>query len=207
MSEQEQGKLFQRYVNINHHTSYNEGGSGLGLCITKSLVQLLQGSISVSSIKNQGTTFCVRLPLKVSKTAEQTSLQTNHSTVTVQPSCKRILIVDDNNINRRVLQYLLESFGHECKHATHGLEAIEKVQQEHFDLLFMDLEMPFLGGLEASIRIRQLGFSGPIICISGNTRTEHLKKVLQAGMDEMITKPFRQDQIRDILNKYLQQVL
>lgn len=206
MSIIEQQHLFEKYVNINYHTSYREGGSGLGLCITKSLVQLLQGSIHVQSSPKQGSIFTVSIPFKVhNKIKLQQHINTSPLPSSDQLFGKHVLIVEDNNINRKVLQYLLQQKGYKTSCAANGAEAVEMISldQYAYDLIFMDLEMPCLGGLDATIAIRKLGYKAPIVCLSGNTRTEHLQRVLAAGMNDMISKPFLPEQINNVLAMFL----
>jgi len=206
MDSEELARLFDRFAQANRRTNSRYGGSGLGLSISKKLVELMGGSIRVESQKGQGSQFSVIV--KCSHLSEKEHLEvedrkrTHESTeksLTAQLKGKEILVVDDNIINQMVLVMLLEQVGCSCQVANNGKEALEKHEKMRFDLIFMDIEMPIMGGLEATKRIRdkeqQLGYRTPIIGLSGHTR-EYLKGVaLQAGIDVYMTKPYAKEEL------------
>lgn len=198
MSAEEKTRIFDRFSQASHKTFQDYGGSGLGLSITKGLVELMEGSISVSTERWIGSTFTFNIKCKQSLSQDKTIIDfqsTTNNIITEKQTTRNILIVEDNPINQKVICRYLESMGHICKAANNGEEALNKVSRYQFDLIFMDIEMPVMNGLEATgiIRSRE-ELTGstrvPIIGLSGNARREHIDSAFKAGMDDYITKPY-----------------
>ncbi|ORY04188.1 hypothetical protein K493DRAFT_253700 [Basidiobolus meristosporus CBS 931.73] len=218
MTTEEQASLFRRFTQASPKTYAEFGGSGLGLFISKRLVELHGGSIKVHSVKGSGTTFsffikCERSEEKGAPQTEQhevkvknTQSPTKSEDSTTSPiSSKRILVVEDNIINQRVLKRQLELARYSVHVAKHGLEALEILKAVVVDLILMDLEMPVMGGLECTKHIRQDGSNAnlcyvPIIGVSGNTRTEYKHLAMEAGMSAYITKPYNKGELIQLID-------
>eukprot|EP01119_Soliformovum_irregulare_P001689 TRINITY_DN1142_c2_g1_i4.p1 TRINITY_DN1142_c2_g1~~TRINITY_DN1142_c2_g1_i4.p1 ORF type:complete len:1304 (-),score=421.96 TRINITY_DN1142_c2_g1_i4:247-4158(-) len=181
MTPDEQKALFERFAQGSNKTYQEYGGSGLGLFICKGLVRLMDGQISLSSEKWQGTTFiftirCEAVDSNQKIDAKVGSGETGPSAKPIDFSKLKVLIVEDNLVNQKVLKRQLDSIGVESHIASNGLEAVQQFSKNKYDLVFMDVEMPVMDGLEATQTIRaqelantSLGHT-PIVGLSGNAR-------------------------------------
>ncbi|MQY76199.1 MAG: response regulator, partial [Spirochaeta sp.] len=115
----------------------------------------------------------------------------------------RILVAEDHEVNQMLFKTILEKMGYLVEPALDGLEAVEVVAKEHFDLIFMDIQMPVMNGFQATEKIRALGFKGPIIAVTANVIKEEIAKSRQVGMDDFLTKPFKQKDLLPYLKKWL----
>lgn len=196
MTEAEKAKAFDRFEQATHATYAEYGGTGLGLVISKYLVELMGGEINVESEKGRGTKFtftikCKTVAAPVKAPPPSASL---FAGPTIKVVRRRVLIVEDNVINQKVLMRSLEQAGHSCEVANNGKEACEMVDKTPYDIVLMDVEMPVMDGLEATKLIRQREQEQrksplPIIGLSGNAREEYIATATQAGMDDYLTKP------------------
>ncbi len=216
LSETEQSKLFERFSQANISLGDQYGGSGLGLVIAKNLARLMGGDISVKSKKGIGSTFFCTIQCDNLLEQEKIDAIKEHVETQIQyPSFKQkltILIVDDNVINRKVLETLLEKEGYKLLIATDGLEAVahySKAQSSKhpIDIIFMDIVMPNLDGLGATQEIRRLENEKhwrhvPIIALTGNALPTQQIEARDAGMDAYITKPFKIDIILREIEKF-----
>ncbi len=192
-------RIFTKFSQEDKSTTRNYGGTGLGMFITKSLVELMGGTITVNSQKEIGTHVRInlRLPKNLvpviqlpAKTATDTSILKN----------LHILVVDDNEMNRLVASTVLENHGIIVSEAVNGADAIRKLDQENYDLILMDLQMPVMDGFEASMKIRkELGRSIPIVALTASALNEESHRCLDAGMNDFIVKPFREEDMVQVL--------
>ena len=229
MTNAEQLHLFERFFQANPKASAEYGGSGLGLFITKDLVELMDGEIKVSSKKDVGSIFTFKVKCNVYNVDEK-ALPNNiphHTELTKTPlgseltktplgsgltktplgselKSKTILIVEDNIINQEILRKSLELRGYHCHIANNGVEAIELFSKYRFDLIFMDIEMPVMRGIEATklIREKEKTYHVPIICLSGYARDEYRVNALDAGMNDFVSKPFNIENLVSKIKKY-----
>jgi PAS domain S-box-containing protein len=209
LTKQEKAKLFHRFMQPTS-TSYHEaGGSGLGLVISKGLVELMGGTISVESVKGQGSEFTFTFVAEEIHHAGRMCLTMSPAAPKARHArrIRRILIVEDNVINQRFLARLLELGGFVCTTAGDGLEALGCVEREAFDLVFMDVHMPVMDGISSTREMRareaEKGLSPvPIIGLSGNAREEHRHEALSCGMDYYLTKPCRKDELYGIIDRF-----
>lgn len=213
MSREELSKLFQRFSQANHTTSSTYGGSGLGLVISKKVVELMHGEMQVESQKSQGTKFCFFIKGKC-VTEEELRIISTSKLLTCQSTTqipklhnKQILIVEDNKINITILIEMLKKTDCIYLIATTGLDALSLFDQHRFDLIFMDLELPDMHGTEITEQIREkellLHYHTPIICMSGHTRQTIRERALNHGMDDYLSKPFVQKQVFALLLKHI----
>ncbi|MEL6674120.1 MAG: ATP-binding protein [Bacteroidota bacterium] len=205
------GKLFQSYAQVDASTTRKYGGTGLGLLICKNLVELMQGSIWVDSLEGHGSSFYFTIMAEESQPETTQEIDLNQDPWEViqdVPKSLRILIAEDNPINQKVALRILQKLGLNAKIAHHGKEALAMVQQEPFDLVFMDMQMPQMDGIEATERIRalpkQLTHHPRIIAMTANAMKGHRDRCLAAGMDDYITKPIQLIRVAMVLAKWFQ---
>ena len=206
IAQHQQQELFKPFVQLAQDT-LNIQGTGLGLAISKALVELMQGSIQVSSTFGVGSTFRVALPVPMAE-AKHVSAENNPSPVkglAPNQAVKRLLIVDDNFENRLLLATLLKEVEFAVQEAENGQEAIDKFQQWQPDLIWMDMRMPVMDGYEATRRIRQLpnGNAVKIIALTASAFKEQHIDIINAGCEAVLHKPFRAPEIFAALTKYL----
>jgi PAS domain S-box-containing protein len=200
MTSEEMSRLFHRFSQANLSVGSSYGGSGLGLFIAQRLAGLMGGQIKVKSTLGKGTTFIcdVRFEQLINALSEQITAQSQLTSISALPYT--ILIVDDNTINQQALKTMLEFAGHTCILANDGQEAIAVYAQQPVDIIFMDILMPRMNGIEATFAIRRLEKQQqrnrvPIVALSGNAQAQDKKEALAAGMNDYVTKPFKREQI------------
>lgn len=211
MSQDQLEKLFQPFTQADASITRKYGGTGLGLSITKNLVEIMSGSIEVTSILGEGSCFTVVLPLHlcVCEECETDRFMTTSIISPTSPRFKReykgmhALVVEDNELNQLVAQRILEKMGFEVSIAENGKEAIANVIHKHkkYDLIFMDMHMPEIDGIEATRTIRQVLDKNklPIIAMTANVYEEHISTCLDAGMNSFITKPIQPEKLHQAL--------
>ncbi len=186
----------------------NYQGSGLGMTITKNLVDSMGGSIQVKSELNQGSIFTVVLPLEIASPPVEQEEEKEESAAEV--SGKRILLVEDNELNQEIAQYMLEENGLEVTLAVNGKEALDIFRESPphtFQLVFMDVMMPIMNGYEATRAIRSLdrpdASAVPIIAMTANAYAEDVRAAMESGMNEHIAKPLEPEIINRVLARWL----
>ncbi len=197
-------QLFKPFVQADSSITRKYGGTGLGLAIIKRLVELMQGTITVESRLNVGSTFKITLPLKeISDLPKQLN---NEAKELVNQRSLNILLAEDNKANQAVLQILLEKQGHHVSIVSNGEEAISKFKDcknhNFFDAILMDVSMPVKDGISATTELRKLGIKLPIIAITAHAMETEKEMCLEAGMNDFISKPIRAKDLSDILIKY-----
>ncbi|MCF6283101.1 MAG: ATP-binding protein [Candidatus Polarisedimenticolaceae bacterium] len=204
MTQSQQKKLFNAFQQAEVSTSRTYGGTGLGLVISKQLAELMEGEIGITSAPGQGSTFWFTAYFE--RDFEPTEQSSNTCNVAVL-SGARILVVDDNVLNQQIAQELLYESNVITEVASDGLEAIDMVSSGCFDAVLMDIQMPILGGLEATrlIRMSATGRELPIIAMTANATKQERERCLAAGMNDFIPKPVQPDQLDRTLARWLQQ--
>lgn len=195
--------------------SVNKVGTGLGLAIVKSLVELMGGKISCKSAPNEGTTFTISLRLEVVSRAKAIELgltkeEQKKKMETLNFEGKRALLVEDNELNQEIAMRLLEGKGLEVVVANNGLEALNKfseTEENYFDIVFMDMMMPVMDGVESTKHLRNLerqdAKNVPIIAMTANAFTEDIEKCKAAGMNDHIAKPIDTKRMMETIANYI----
>lgn len=217
ISEDDLAKLFTAFGQINTKKNRNVEGTGLGLAICKELTDAMGGVIRVESVLKQGSTFYVELPQKVENPTPCNFIRDEDAIYTptkdyqidfIAPTAK-VLIVDDNKVNRRVAWEIMKLFGFEAALAESGEEAIDRVKKHlvTYDLIFMDHMMPFMDGVEATQMIRQLpgeyAHKVPIVALTANAINGVEQQFIDAGMNDYIAKPIKIGDLQKILRKWI----
>ncbi|NJB82456.1 PAS domain-containing hybrid sensor histidine kinase/response regulator [Wenyingzhuangia aestuarii] len=191
-------KIFNEFTQESTNTFNTYGGSGLGLAISKKLVELLGGTIQVTSNLNKGSTFFFTLPFTIAEKKKKNTKKEETTVFTAKDwSATKILIVEDNPINQLVIQETLTIWKVQHKTVNNGLEAVEQIKQEEFDIVLMDMQMPVMDGITATKEIRQtLKSNVPIIAFTANAMKADIQKCLEVGMNDAITKPFKEEELK-----------
>lgn len=195
-------KVFEAFSQEDASITRKFGGSGLGLSIARSIVQIMGGTIQIESEKGKGTRVNIRIPMRISteKTKQDIVEMTD-----LQKSLKglRILAVEDNELNRMVLQVILKKCEVVVTIAHNGQEAINLIQEQEFDLVLMDVQMPIVDGLEATKYMRdELKLTTPIIGLSANAMREEVEICKQAGMNDYLVKPYSERALVEVMKKW-----
>ncbi|OIN59281.1 PAS domain-containing hybrid sensor histidine kinase/response regulator [Arsenicibacter rosenii] len=199
--------IFESFKQADRDVKSKYGGTGLGLAIVKQLVNLHGGEIAVESALNQGATFTFTLPLKIAGD-EDLSIVDEHGKI--DSAClesKKILIVEDNPLNKKYVEGLLRKWKAEYDVADNGLEAIRLVEQHTYDLVLMDLMMPVMNGFETTVRLRSMKANPnaaiPIIALTATAFAKEQSEAIASGMNDCLSKPFTPDQLLQLLQRYL----
>lgn len=203
ISKEGADKLFQRFIQADQTISKRFGGSGLGLSICKQLTTLMNGDIGVKSEIGEGSTFWFSIPLIIPTAAEVAELTQDVHDLIVDTyeqnnAQLKILAADDNAINRQVLQMVMEDLNQIITIVENGQEVLDKLENDSFDIVLMDIQMPIMTGIEATQAIRNSKADYkdiPIIAITANAIKGAEEEYLTAGMDGYIQKPFKPQKI------------
>lgn len=192
--------IFDRFTQIDSGILKKHEGSGLGLYITYLLIELLEGSIEVKSVENEGTEFKIVLKFPLSEAGKKDRSPEPHL---IDLSGHKVLIVDDNKVNSMVLQKTMDNFGIDSYWVRDGGEAVEAVAKNDYDLIFMDIHMPEMNGFEATKEIRKTNKEIIIIGFSADVTKETIQGARDVGMNDYLTKPISYDKLRQSLSDYL----
>jgi PAS domain S-box-containing protein len=207
-------QLFEKFTQADTSTTRNFGGTGLGLAISKQLVELMGGEIGVKSTPGQGSEFwfIIKLPLRAH---EKKPAPTSARIAPFKPGAEtryakwkaRILVVEDNRVNQIVAKEFLMKMGHELEIANDGLEALVLLEAQSFDLVLMDLQMPRMSGIEATLKIRGATSPSsyrniPIIAMTAHVELSDKKRCLEVGMDDFLTKPVKFTAMACVLDRW-----
>lgn len=221
IAEENYDKIFESFEQENVDVTYKYGGTGLGLSIVKRFTQLMGGGIHVTSVQGSGSTFTVDLPFgKIKESGKPTRFSDIDGRSDLARDCyvidydfkgKRILLVEDNELNREIAEELIGATGASVESAEDGVQAVKKFKESaegYYDLILMDVQMPHMDGYEATRCIRVLGRSDaqkvPIFAMTANAFAEDVQKSREAGMNAHISKPLDIRAVYKQMNRYLQ---
>lgn len=206
ISPENLANIFEEFVQASSETSRKYGGTGLGLTITKNLIEMQGGTIKAESTLNKGTKFIVRLPYQIGENSMLTN--SKEEVAFTQIDKKRILVAEDVTINQIIVKQILEEWGHEVVLVSNGQEAFDAHKKKDFDLILMDIHMPEVDGYEATQMIRHMGdtikAAVPIVALTANAFKQETDRFAEAGFNDYITKPFTEAGLYDCIKKQLQ---
>ncbi|MDT0690007.1 response regulator [Salegentibacter sp. F188] len=203
IAEEKLDKIFQRFSQADEAISRKFGGTGLGLNISKQLIEKQDGSIEVSSEIGKGSTFKVVIPYKISENpiAEKSPYSVEGESITRKAN---ILVCEDNELNQKLIKAILSEKGHHVDIASNGNIGLEFLAKNQYDLVFMDIQMPEKDGYETTREIRNtMDLKMPIIALSANFLNSEKVKCLERGMNDYLSKPFGKEELEGLLNRWL----
>ena len=212
IAPEEMPRLFTAFSQLDSSSARKFGGTGLGLTISRRLVEAMGGTINVESVPGEGSRFYFTLPTQADKTAvapvEATAPAPKQAdaTLMVETFPLRILLAEDNAVNQKVALLTLKRFGYQADVAVNGREAVEALRRQRYDLVLMDVQMPEMDGLEAT-RAILAEWPSPaerprIVGMSANAMAEDIEKARQAGMDDYVSKPFNIAALQGVLERF-----
>lgn len=194
--------LFSRFTQVGSPGDERRTGTGLGLSIVRELLRLMGSEVAVKSELGRGSEFGFKLCMRTTGPVRVTE-----APVVAQKLRGKVLVAEDNLVNRRVVSSFLERLGLEYVLVADGALAVEAFQREDFCLVLMDCQMPNLDGFQATKQIREMdqGRRVPIVALTANTTAEDRERCRQVGMDDFLAKPFRMDALAEVLGRWLPQ--
>ncbi|HKU43848.1 MAG TPA: ATP-binding protein [Polyangiales bacterium] len=205
IAPEQQRRVFEAFTQADTSTTRRYGGTGLGLAISTQLTKLMGGEITLHSELGRGSTFRVRVPLIVDDTVKPAAIS-SYPSRPPKAFDGRVLLVEDNPENRSLALSLLTHFGCSVDFAGDGAEALAKLQEHKFDLVFMDCHMPNLNGYDATREIRRREPDGQhltIVALSASVLPEERQRCLDVGMDDYVAKPFSRRDLQQVLERWL----
>ncbi len=200
ISEEALGRMFSRFEQADGSITRTHGGTGLGLAISKALADLMGGRIYAESVEGHGSIFYLELPLEQTdyiapSEPVEVPVEIAEEVIAETDSSIKVLLVEDNPTNRRIVELILTQLGIEITVAENGLEGVEAFKKQKFDMIFMDLQMPIMDGLTATKLIRGIELTEdreltPIIALSANAMSHHIADAMAAGACMHVAKPF-----------------
>ncbi len=206
MADDVQARLFHPFVQADASTTRRHEGAGLGLAISRQLVEMMGGQISVQSRPGAGAVFRLELALAPAGSSPAAAVDPGAVSSRCTPGRLRILLAEDNPVNRKAVQRELAKAGHECDTVADGAEALAKLAGEGYDLVLLDAQMPLMDGVEATRRIRAGEVAGvdarlPVVGLVAYGMDTDRQRCLDAGMDEVLAKPLWSEELRRLLER------
>jgi CheY-like chemotaxis protein len=199
-------KLFQPFSQIDPTIRKKFEGSGLGLILSKRLAKLLGGDVVlIQSKPNKGSVFQLSISMGDLRSSEVLSDKKHRTRVARNPlflKGKRVLVVEDTVDNQLLIQQFLMKAGGDLHIVHNGLEALQACEKNDYDLVLMDMQMPIMDGYSATLRLRHIGFKVPIIALTAHAMKDDLDKCLKVGCDSYLSKPFRRDELLDLVRRF-----
>jgi len=194
--------IFSSFEQAESTTTRRYGGTGLGLTISRRLARLMGGEIEVSSVEGEGSVFCLSLPYEMADTDEAGDEADPVPVLPTPAVPRRVLVVDDHEVNRRIVSLFVQPLGWECVMAGDGAEALEVAQGQPFDLILMDMQMPVMGGIEATLALRDNNGPNcrtPVVALTANALEQHMQAWADIGIYEVLTKPIDPTRLMEVL--------
>jgi signal transduction histidine kinase len=200
-------RLFTKFDRLDIERNTTTEGTGLGLAITKSLVEMMGGNINVQSQYGKGSIFVVQIPQKISVLSKPIGTE-NENMANIDPKSyghKKVLVVDDNNLNLKVAKRLLEPYKCDIELISSGFEALEKITSgEKYDLILLDDMMPKMSGKETFDKLKAIPeFKIPVVALTANAISGMKEEYLKYGFNDYLSKPIEKDELNRVMKKYL----
>ncbi len=202
MNEEVVKNLFKPFYQGDGSITRKFGGTGLGLTISKNIIDMMEGFIEVESEAKKGSTFRLTIPLKP---VNRKKNPVSRTITALQMFGHRyhVLVAEDNPVNQLVLEQILYKFELNVTKATNGKEAFDLATRNKFDLILMDMQMPEMDGMQSTRMLREHGVQVPVIAVTANAYQDDRNACLESGMNDFVTKPLDLDALNTILKKYL----
>jgi len=209
----DQTRVFEAFAQVDASLTRDTGGVGLGLAIARELTRLMDGELLCESAPGVGSTFRLRLPLRLPPVADEVA--PTPAPVATAPAPRpqprqggRVLVVEDSAVNREVLTLTLETLGLSHEVANDGRDAIERLRRRRFDAVLMDCQLPLMDGYQTTRELRQLEYTlgwprTPVIAVTANAVADNKTRCYGAGMDDFITKPYNIDTLSNTIGRWL----
>ncbi|MFA7231223.1 MAG: ATP-binding protein [Victivallaceae bacterium] len=206
--DEKQKVIFDAFVQVDGSVTRKYGGTGLGLSISNSIVRMMGGTINLYSQPGEGSEFSFSIPFKMQEdqVAEAAKVVVDSDAASIRPDLE-ILLAEDNKVNQMLVVKLLEKLKAKVDVAENGRQAMEKAAAKNYDMIFMDIQMPEMNGLEATMAIRAdekaagAGRHVPIIAMTANAMKEDREACVNAGMDNFVSKPIKKEMVFQIINE------
>ena len=208
MTEEDLEKIFTKFQRFNMDKNVNVEGTGLGMAITKGLVEMMNGEISVQSKYGKGSIFTVEIDQQFStKKVEEIEEQVESNIETFNASGQKVMVVDDNKINLKVAERLLREYNVSVELVVSGKECINRILDgKKYDLIFLDIMMPKMKGPEVLQNLRNIiGFKTPVVALTADVISGMEEKYISQGFDDCLPKPIIEEELYHILRKYLKE--
>jgi CheY-like chemotaxis protein/HPt (histidine-containing phosphotransfer) domain-containing protein/anti-sigma regulatory factor (Ser/Thr protein kinase) len=199
--------IFEPFTQADGSTTRKYGGTGLGLTISQRLARMMDGEIKVESREGKGSVF--RFNLRLKKGPAEADLDKGPAVpggLAEEQGTDRalkILLAEDDPANQKMTMLMLRKMGHTVELAEDGVKAVEMAKAQAYDIILMDMQMPNMGGLEATWKLRRAGVKTPIVAMTASAMKGDRERFLEAGVDDYIAKPIKRDIVRDTLNRYV----
>lgn len=204
ISKDQQKHIFQRFAQVDSSNTRSVEGTGLGLSICEAIMDTMGGTIGVDSVEGKGSTFWVKFTLPDAVPAQSAKEKEAKSEIKAPRGKLKILVVDDNQINLMITSEIIRSCGHEAFIVDGGAKAIDMVQQDAFDLVLMDVQMPQIDGLSTTKTIRDLNSEASAVKIAGYSASafdEDRQRCIDSGMDSFLSKPLTRDKLLEVFDE------
>ena len=205
--KEKQTKVFEEFTQADESTTRKYGGTGLGLAICNNIIKLMDSDLKLESEVGKGTSFYFTINFEIDNDHVEADEEELHLD-TIFTKSAQILVAEDNPTNQKFISKFLDKFGLKCEIASNGQEAFDLFKSKRFDLILLDCQMPVMDGYEAAVSIRDYEKEQnlkpiPIIALTANAFSSNKEKCLSLGMDDVITKPVKMDDLIAKLSKYL----
>jgi CheY-like chemotaxis protein len=200
-----QASIFKAFIQADSSITRRFGGTGLGLAIAKSLAQQMQGDLTLWSTPGKGSTFLFEARFEATLEQENADIETASNSEITRPL--QVLAVDDNALNRQILAAMLDLWPVHTVWATNGVEALEAMEVQAFDVVLMDVQMPIMDGMTATRRVREghgINRHTPIVALTANARKEDRDQCMASGMTDFVTKPISAEALANALMRATQ---
>ncbi|MEZ9370057.1 ATP-binding protein [Shewanella sp. 10N.286.51.B2] len=198
--QNKQASLFEPFTQVDNSSQRKFEGTGLGLSICKQLIELMNGEVSFVSTLDKGTEFTVKLPLELAVENNQSVIEVNRNTHSINHL--RILAVEDIKTNQVILGMMLDKFSINYQFADNGELALEVLKNNEFDIILMDCRMPILDGFQTTKYLRKQGYTKPIIALTAGTTSTEVAECVESGMNDILHKPYKLKELEAALKKW-----